>query len=138
MTINLLMKCAAVYIAQLGILNETHKHYKIRSVSLTCDIYTHASLAKILETLRLLPSKCLSSSWTLLLSFGNPRYSASYQTVLLGFPQASQVQYVQNGIYLFNNLSLLLFSVSLNSYSIDQGPIRRQKAHSNLNSKWFI
>ena len=26
MTINLLMKCAAIYIAQLGILNETHKH----------------------------------------------------------------------------------------------------------------
>lgn len=111
--------------------------YKNKSVSLTCGISTHASFTKTLENLRLLPSKLFSPSWTLL-SFGNPRYLASYQTVLLGCPTSISSPVCPKWNLSIQYLSLLLFSISVNSYYICQGPIRRQKTHSNLNRKWLI
>lgn len=49
-----------------------HMSIKKKSISLTHGIYIHASFTKILETLRLLTSKPVSTVWALLPSLRHP------------------------------------------------------------------
>lgn len=134
-TIILFMKWATIYIVCLGILDGTCE--RIKEIYLPDMWHLYRSLfTKIIESLRLLPSKLFSPSWILLLSFQNPGYPASNHTVQLGCLTSISSPVCPEWNLSVQYFSLLLFLISMNSYGIGQGSVRRQ--NSNLNRKWLI